>query len=45
MRMKPISVVLPDELKQKAVELADKKRISLNALVRIAIAELIDRSS
>lgn len=39
-----INVVLPKELKDKIKELAKKKNISQNALVRLAISEYIERN-
>ena len=38
-----INVVLPKELKAKIKEIADKKSLSLNALVRLALSEYIER--
>lgn len=39
-----ISIVLSKELKEKIKELAKKKNISQNALVRLAISEYIERN-
>lgn len=39
-----ISIVLSEELKEKIKELAKKKNISQNALVRLAISEYIERN-
>jgi predicted transcriptional regulator len=40
-----INVVLPEELKNKIQELAKKKNISLNSIVRIALTEYLERES
>lgn len=40
-----INVVIPKELKEKAKETANKKGLSLNALVRLAISEFLERSA
>ena len=39
-----VCFVLPKELKDKAVELAKKKNISQNALIRLALSEYIERN-
>lgn len=38
-----LSVPVSNELKQKIKELANKKEISINGLVRMAIVELIEK--
>ena len=38
-----INVVLPKELKDKIKEFADKKSLSLNAVVRLAITDFLER--
>ena len=37
-----INVVLPKELKDKTKEYADKKSLSLNAIVRLALTEFLE---
>lgn len=44
MNSEAINVVLTKELKEKIKELAKKKNISQNALVRLAISEYIERN-
>lgn len=44
MNSEVINVVLPKELKEKLKEVAKKKNISQNALVRLAITEFIERN-
>lgn len=39
-----ISTVIPKELKKQIEELAKKKNISRNALVRLALSEYLERS-
>ena len=39
-----ISIVLSEGLKEKIKELAKKKNISQNALIRLAISEYIERN-
>lgn len=39
-----ICIVLNEELKKQTQELAKKKNISLNAIVRLALSELIERN-
>lgn len=43
MNSEVINVVLPKELKEKIKTLADAKNISLNALVRLALSEFLER--
>lgn len=40
-----INVVLPKELKDKIKVLANKKSLSLNAVVRLALSDFIERNS
>ena len=40
-----IHTVLPKDLKDKIKELADKKSLSLNAVVRLALSEFLERNS
>lgn len=44
MNSETISIVLSKELKEKIKELANKKNISQNALIRLAISEYIERN-
>ena len=44
MNSKTVCIVLNEELKKQAQELAKKKNISLNAIVRLALSELIERN-
>lgn len=44
MNSKTVCIVLNEELKNQAQELAKKKNISLNAIVRLALSELIERN-
>lgn len=44
MNSEQICIVLTEELKEKIKELANKKNISQNALVRLAISEYIERN-
>ena len=44
MNSEAINIVLTKELKEKIKELAKKKNISQNALVRLAISEYIERN-
>ena len=44
MNNEKICIVLTEELKQKIKELANKKNISQNALIRLAISEYIERN-
>ena len=39
-----INVVLPKELKDKIKHLAEQKSLSLNAVVRLALSEFIERN-
>ena len=40
-----LNVALTADLKQKVKEMAEKKNISINALVRLALSEYIERNS
>lgn len=40
-----LNIVLTTELKQKVKEMAEKKSISINALVRLALSEYLERNS
>jgi metal-responsive CopG/Arc/MetJ family transcriptional regulator len=45
MNTEAINVVLPKELKVKIKEMAIKKNISRNALIRLALTEFLERNS
>ena len=40
-----LSVVLTAELKEKVKEMAKKKNISINSLVRLALTEYLERNN
>ena len=44
MNSESISVVVPKDLKKQSEQLAKKKNISRNALIRLALTEFIERS-
>lgn len=44
MNNEKVCIVLTTELKEKIKELANKKNISQNALIRLAISEYIERN-
>lgn len=44
MNNEKVCIVLSKELKEKIKELASKKNISQNALIRLAISEYIERN-
>lgn len=39
------SIVISEELKEKAQKIAEQKGLSLNALIRLALSEYIERNS
>lgn len=44
MNNESINVVLPEELKEKIKILAKRKGLSLNAIVRLALVEILERN-